>query len=119
MRATYNPNLIAGKPATQAVRNPGEPENNKVLAWNNALKKWDAVVGGGGGNSVPEDYNASITNLPPTTYGGNAPTRGCTWYITNSSAADGNGDVALPQGALLIYLGGSVASFSSFKLIQA
>lgn len=76
--------------------------------------------GGGGGSTVfiPEDYNASITNLPPTTYGGNAPTRGCQWYITVGSAPDGNGDVAIPAKAILIYLIGPVNLLSSFKLIQ-
>lgn len=77
------------------------------------------ISGGGGTVSVPEDYNASITNLPPTTYGGNAPTRGCTWYITNASAADGNGDIVMPLSALMIYLAGPLNLFSSFKIVQA
>lgn len=88
--------------------------------YNNA--NWQEFTGGGGGSDVfiPEAYDASVTDLPPTTYDGAAPTAGCQWHVTVASAADGNGDIAIPEGALIIYIPGYAAGdFADYKIIQA
>jgi hypothetical protein len=122
-KRSFDYNLLAGNPVTTALRNPGAGENGKVPAWNNGTKKWEPVVAGGGVGSdvfIPEAYDASVTNLPPTTYDGAAPTAGCRWHVTVQSAADVNGDIAIPEGALIEYIPGYVAGdFANYKIIQA
>lgn len=123
-KRSFDYNLLAGNPVTTALRNPGAGEAGKVPAWNNVSKKWEPVVAGGGGGGsdvfIPEAYDASVTDLPPTTYDGAAPTAGCQWHVTVASAADGNGDIAIPEGALIIYIPGYAAgAFADYKIIQA
>jgi hypothetical protein len=122
VKRTFDYNLLAGNPVTTALRNPGVAEAGKVPAWNNVTKKWEPVVAGGGGSDVfiPEAYNASVTNLPPTTYDGAAPVPGCQWHVTVASAPDVNGDIAIPQFSLIIYIPGYAGgAFADYKIIQA
>lgn len=96
-RKSFNPNLIAGNQVTQAARKPGAGEDGKVLAWNNGLKKYDVVVGGGGAGAAYQGYyNLASGNFPLLGVGVLA---GQYWIADPAGAAGVLQGVGVPPGA--------------------